>query len=272
MAFTALLQINNVYVLFTFRFLQGAISGIWLTFIPAYISELTPREIGSRFGIYPQIAVVLGVLTSFTVGMIITDCFGFEFLPTNIPVDQIVVETWQASVFWRVMFGLGLLPSIIQIILVFIGYIPESPYSLITKNRREDAKAVLALFYEEEFINTILEEREKAIYEELNNSFEKTITWNCKGYYIGFQLAIFQVMTGIASYVTQTGHFVAVTLQEPVFGIYTPIVITLSQLIGTFISIPLLQYLEWKSMVLIGGFAIALLNGLTGMFLYFFAH
>lgn len=77
-------------------------------------------------------------------------------------------------------------------------------------------------------------------------------------------------MTGIASYVTQTGHVIAVTLQEPIFGIYTPIVITLSQLIGTFISIPLLQYLEWKSLTLIGGFSIALLNGLTGMFLYFF--
>jgi len=79
-------------------------------------------------------------------------------------------------------------------------------------------------------------------------------------------------MTGIASYVTQTGHVIPVTLKEPVFGIYTPIVITISQLIGTFISIPLLQYLEWKSLTLIGGFSIALLNGLTGMFLYFYAN
>jgi hypothetical protein len=62
------------------------------------------------------------------------------------------------------MFGIGLLPSIIQILLVFIGYIPESPYSLIIKNRRDDARAVLALFYEEEYVNGILEEREKAIY------------------------------------------------------------------------------------------------------------
>jgi len=90
----------------------------------------------------------LGVLVSFTVGMIITDCFGYEFLPTNVPVQQLSIETWQASVFWRVMFGIGLLPSLIQILLIFIGYIPESPYTLITKNRRDDARAVLALFYE----------------------------------------------------------------------------------------------------------------------------
>jgi len=64
--------------------------------------------------------------------------------------------------------------------------------------------------------------------------------WRPKGLYIGFQLVVFQALTGITSYVTQTGHFVAVTLQQPIFGIYTPIVITIAQLIGTFISIPLL--------------------------------
>lgn len=268
---TGALQYPGVIPLFVFRSIQGIVSGIWMSFIPTYIGELTPKEIGSRFGIYPQVAVVLGVLVSFTVGMVMIDCFDYEFLPTDVPVEQVTIVSWEANVFWRVMFGLALLPSIIQIILIFIGYIPESPYSLISKNRRDEARAVLALFYEEEFVNGILEEREKAIYEEVNNNLEKSITWSCKGYFLGFQLSIFQVMTGIASYVTQTGHVIAVTLQEPIFGIYTPIVITLSQLIGTFISIPLLQYLEWKSLTLIGGFSIALLNGLTGMFLYFFS-
>lgn len=115
-----------------------------------------------------------------------------------------------------------------------------------------------------------MEEREKSIYEDTNNNLEKNITWSYKGYFLGFMLSVFQVMTGIASYVTQTGHVIAVTLKEPIFGIYTPPIITIAQLIGTFISIPLLQYLEWKSLILIGGFSIALLNGLIGMFIYFF--
>lgn len=92
---------------------------------------------------------MLGVLVSFTVGMIIIDCFDYQDLPTDIPVEQVSVEGWQVNVFWRVMFGIGLLPSLIQIFLIFIGYIPESPSSLIIKNRRDDARAVLALFYEE---------------------------------------------------------------------------------------------------------------------------
>jgi MFS family permease len=83
---TGALQYNEIVPLFVFRSFQGIVSGIWMTFIPAYIGELTPKEIGSRFGIYPQVAVVLGVLISFTVGMIMTDCFDYEFLPTDVPV------------------------------------------------------------------------------------------------------------------------------------------------------------------------------------------
>lgn len=77
-------------------------------------------------------------------------------------------------------------------------------------------------------------------------------------------------MTGIAAYVTQTGHIIAVSLNSPIFSIYTPIVITIAQLVGTFLSIPLLRFLEWRSMTLIGGYSCALWNGLIGMFFYFF--
>lgn len=69
------------------------------------------------------------------------------------------------------------------------------------------------------------------------------MTWTKRGVYIGFQLAVFQVLTGIASYVTQTGHVITVALEEPIFGLYTPILITIAQLIGTFISIPLMKYI-----------------------------
>ena len=83
-------------------------------------------------------------------------------------------------------------------------------------------------------------------------------------------LAIFQAMTGIAAYVTQTGHIIAVSLDSPIFSIYTPIVITIAQLVGTFISVPLMQFMEWKTLTLIGGFTCALWNGLIGMFFWFY--
>jgi MFS transporter, SP family, xylose:H+ symportor len=269
LAFTGCLQIGGVTILYIFRFLQGAIAGIFMSFIPAYIGELTPKEIGSRFGVYPQLSVVLGVLFAYTLGMIITNCFNYESLPTNVPVPDILIESWQAEVFWRVMLGMAALPNLIQLLFVFIGYIPESPSSLILKNRREEARDVLGLFYEEEYVNVILEEREKEIFEHTND-LDDNVKWTGKGYYLGFQIAVFQALTGIAAYVTQTGHVVSVTLSQPIFGLYTPIVITIGQLVGTFISVPMLQYIEWKSLTLIGGFSLSLLNALIGMFFYFY--
>ena len=47
------------------------------------------------------------------------------------------------------MLGMTAIPCLIQLLLIAIGYIPESPYTLIVKNKKEEAKKVIALFYEE---------------------------------------------------------------------------------------------------------------------------
>lgn len=265
LTFTMCLQFGGIPVLFVFRFLQGVMAGIFMHFIPAYITDLTPKEYGSRFGVYPQIAVVLGVLTSYLVAMTMINVFDFENLK---PTD--IIDNKSSSIFWRVMLFLGGVPSIIQLLLLFIGYIPESPHSLIFKNKRAEAGEVLSLFYEDGYVNIILDERERSVFSQTGNTFGNKINWTPKGYYIGFQLAIFQVLTGVASYVTQTGHVIQVSLNSTLFGIYTPILITIGQLVGTFISIPMLKHIEWKSLTLVGGFSLAIFNGLIGMFLYLY--
>ena len=114
-------------------------------------------------------------------------------------------------------------------------------------------------------MNQILEEREKAIFNDSSSNFEDKVQWTGKGYALGFMLSIFQALTGIASYVTQAGHVMTVALNQPVFGLYTPILFTLTQLIGTFISIPMLKYIEWRYLTIIGGFALVFFNALTGL-------
>ena len=127
-----------------------------MTLVPTYIGQLTPKELGSRFGVYPQISVVLGVLVSFLMGVVFTNVF-------DITSTTILAE-WQWEVFWRVQLGIPLLPSIFQLFFILIGYIPESPHSLIIKNRKETAREVLSIFYEESFVDQMVEERESAIF------------------------------------------------------------------------------------------------------------
>lgn len=126
----------------------------------------------------------------------------------------------------------------------------------------------MALFYEEAFVDQLVEDRESAIFNKKTELDESKITWTTKGYAIGWILAIMQVLTGIASFVTQAGHVLSFTFNQPYIGQYTPILITISQLIGTFISIPMLKYFEWRKMTIIGGFAIAFFDAMNGMLFY----
>jgi hypothetical protein len=59
----------------------------------------------------------MGVLFSFLLGMIITNSFDLQYA-TTIPTP------WQVAVFWRIMLGVPVIPSIIQLILIAIGFIP----------------------------------------------------------------------------------------------------------------------------------------------------
>lgn len=115
---TGALQIGDVYTLYIFRLLQGLLVGNFMTLVPTYISEITPKELGSRFGVYPQISVVLGVLVAFTLGVIFTDSFQQE--KTNPPP----LANWQIETFWRVMLAIPMLPSLLQLIFIGCGYIP----------------------------------------------------------------------------------------------------------------------------------------------------
>ena len=76
-------------------------------------------------------------------------------------------------------------------------------------------------------------------------------------------------MTGIAAYVTMTGRVFAVALNQPLFGLYIPIIITIAQLLGTFISIPLLNF-ELKWLNILGGFACGMFDLLAALFIVCF--
>jgi MFS family permease len=265
LAVTGLLQIGDVETLYIFRLLQGVLVGNFMTLVPTYIGELTPKELGSRFGVYPQVSVVLGVLVAFLMGVIYTNCF--NIVATTIPSQ---LQQWQWEICWRVQLGIPLLPSLVQLFFIAINYIPESPHSLIIKNRKDTAREVLSLFYEESYVDQLVEERESAIFNKKSELEESKVTWSTKGYVIGMTLAIFQVLTGIASFVTQAGHVIAFTFNQNSIGLYTPILITISQLVGTFVSIPMLKYFEWRKMTIIGGFVLAFFDAMIGMLLYLY--
>lgn len=106
-------------VFFIVRFIQGTVTGLFLALIPAYVREISPKEINKRgiFGIFGQLFVIIGFMVS----------FGFNTILLEAGVDQIVR--------WRIVVSVNFFAILIIIIGIITKLIPESPNSLIPKGK-----------------------------------------------------------------------------------------------------------------------------------------
>jgi sugar porter (SP) family MFS transporter len=116
-AFTALATSSVIFI--TARVFGGLAVGAASVLSPMYVAEVAPpKNRGMLVAIY-QLAIVLGILSSFTIN------YGLHSIDNN----------------WRWMFATGIIPSV----LFFIGlfFIPESPRWLFKAGRESESLKVL---------------------------------------------------------------------------------------------------------------------------------
>lgn len=101
------------------RFAIGIGIGVASAVAPIYISEIAPAAIRGRLVTFFQLAVTLGILVAYLVGLAFTDVSGD----------------------WRWMLGLGAVPALA--LLVGVLRLPSSPCWLLMKGREDDAVAAL---------------------------------------------------------------------------------------------------------------------------------
>lgn len=109
-----------------FRLIGGIGIGIASMLSPLYISEIAPANIRGRLISIYQMGIVLGILLIYFV---------------NAWIAGMHNEAWNIESGWRWMFGSGLLPSLLFIILLIP--VPESPRWLAQQNRLDEAEDVL---------------------------------------------------------------------------------------------------------------------------------
>ncbi|XP_046369787.2 solute carrier family 2, facilitated glucose transporter member 1-like [Haliotis rufescens] len=103
------------------RVLVGLHSGLNITLVPLYLTEIAPKKIRGAVGTCHQLAITLGILSSQILGM--TELFG--------TVDL-----------WPLLFAFNAIPSLVC--LLVLPFCPESPrWMLISKNREEEAKTAM---------------------------------------------------------------------------------------------------------------------------------
>ncbi|KAF5176181.1 Major facilitator superfamily transporter mfsa [Thalictrum thalictroides] len=136
-------------VLLIGRLLAGVGIGFGVMIAPVYIVEISPADTRGSLTSYPEIFINIGILLGYVAN------YAFSGLPVHIN--------------WRVMLGVGILPSVFIGISLFV--IPESPRWLVMKNRIEEARIVLLKTNEN---HREVEERLAAIQEAASKSNVKS--------------------------------------------------------------------------------------------------
>lgn len=131
---------NDPITFGVFRFIGGLGVGASTVAVPAYISEIAPaKNRGKLVGLY-QFMLVFGILIAFISN------YAFSGIGYN---D------------WRWMVGVEAFPAILYTL--FILTVPKSPRWLLTKNRIDEAKIVLASISPEISIETLQNDLNKGV-------------------------------------------------------------------------------------------------------------
>jgi SP family arabinose:H+ symporter-like MFS transporter len=171
----------SLWLFVVFRIIGGMGIGIASMLSPMYISEMAPAAIRGRLISIFQLGIVTGILVIYFV---------------NAYIAGIHNDSWNISTGWRWMFGSGVIPSVIFILLLFT--VPESPRWLARQKRDTEALSILSqingsVIAQQELnsINASLKDEKPFSFSTLKEPKLK------KALVIGILLAIFSQITGI---------------------------------------------------------------------------
>ncbi|MCL6632773.1 MAG: sugar porter family MFS transporter [Alicyclobacillus herbarius] len=175
---TALAQ--GVSMLVVGRFIGGIGIGLASLLSPLYIAEMAPAKIRGRLVGSNQLAIVTGIFIVYFVNAAIVSSHD---------------TAWNQSVGWRWMFGMGVIPALLLLILLFL--VPESPRYLIAHGAEPKAVEIMRRVHDSQDVERELREIHESI-RAVPDSFWKEIfsPGIRKAILIGIVLAIFQQFTG----------------------------------------------------------------------------
>jgi MFS transporter, SP family, arabinose:H+ symporter len=177
--FSAVAPTVNMFVIA--RIIGGIGIGVSSTLVPLYIAEIAPSKHRGRLVSLNQLAVVIGISAIYFVNRAIVNAGN---------------QAWDVNYSWRWMFGCGLIPGIIFVVLLFL--VPESPRWLHKKGLENKSFSILEKINGTEQAKKELEDMKASIQKESSGSLSLLFK---PGYrtalLIGVVLAILQQVTGI---------------------------------------------------------------------------
>ncbi len=168
---------QSLHLFIMYRVMGGVGIGLASMLSPAYIAEIAPSAQRGKLVSYNQMAIVTGIFIVYFINYFIAA-----------QGDQ----EWLNSVGWRWMFASEAIPAFI--FLTCLLFIPDTPRSLILRQKPEESKSVLHRIYPD--VEAI------QIYDDINHSLSQNqhkplFSYGKKLVIVGVLLAIVQQCVGI---------------------------------------------------------------------------
>lgn len=236
-----------------FRIIGGLGIGIASMVAPMYIAEIAPAEIRGKLVSINQLGIVSGILLIYFVNACIA---GWS--------DQ----AWNVSMGWHWMFGSGLLPS--GVFLVMLLFVPESPRWLAEQSQDGQLLLVLtkingakrAVTEQHSILKSIQSEQSESVFELFKPGLRKALL-------IGVVLAILSQATGINAIMYYAPEIFKSTGDGSSSALLQTVLIGIVNLLLTIVAIRYVDRLGRKTLLLTGAAGTAVCLAIIGVQFYF---
>ncbi len=235
-----------------FRLIGGLGIGIASMLAPMYISEIAPAKIRGQLVSINQLGIVTGILLIYFVNATIAGWYD---------------EAWNISTGWRWMFGSGIFPSIVFLILLF--FVPESPRWLAQKERWDDAELILSKVNGSQKAKVELEEIKAALNIE-KTSFSDILKPGIRqALVIGIILCIFSQVTGINAIMYYAPEIFKSTGDASGSALMQTVLVGVINVLFTLVAIKYVDKWGRRTLLLIGCAGMAICLSIVGSAFYF---
>ncbi|MEP7317331.1 MAG: sugar porter family MFS transporter [Panacibacter sp.] len=235
-----------------FRLIAGLGIGIASMLAPMYIAEIAPADIRGRLVSINQLGIVSGILIIYFVNATIAGWHD---------------EAWNISTGWRWMFGSGLLPSAIFLLLLF--FVPESPRWLAQQQRWDEAKFILTKVNGLAKAESELTEIKEALNTETSSFADILKPGVRKALMIGVILCIFSQVTGINAIMYYAPEIFKSTGDGSSSSLMQTVLVGVINVLFTLVAIKYVDSWGRRTLLLVGCAGMALCLAIVGGAFYF---
>ena len=230
-------------VFIVYRIIGGVGVGLASMLSPLYIAEIAPAKSRGKLVSFNQLAIVGGFMIVYFVNYFISRSGGSD--------------EWLNTIGWRWMFASEVIPAGLFLGLLF--FVPDTPRSLMLRNKPEEALKVLVKVNGEEEGNRVLAEIEASMNDRTSGHI---LSFGWLVIIIGVLISVFQQFVGINVVLYYAPEIFKTIASGTDSALFMTIIVGVVNFLFTIIAVKTVDKYGRKPLMVIGaaGMAVAMLS------------